>query len=116
MRAAFMSFSFARQFSLWLNSSGFAEGRRGCLRHGDILFDRSGTRSNRTHDVAVDPDRQAATEDHDLAVIALLDPEKRRAGLRHLRQVRGALVEDSRRHSLADGEIDASDQSAVLAH
>ena len=41
------------------------------------VFDPSGTRSDRTHDVAVDPDRQAATEDHDRAVKALLDPEKR---------------------------------------
>src|SRR5262245_16211630 len=34
-------FEYARGFHvllLWLNSSGFADGRRGCLCHGNILF------------------------------------------------------------------------------
>src|SRR5215468_7512634 len=106
MRAAFMCFSF-----LW---SSAADRGRGCFCHGDILLDRSRARSDRAHDVAADPDRQAATEDHDLAVIALLDPEERRAGLRQRRQIGGRLVEYSRRHRLANGEIDASDQGAVL--
>src|SRR5215813_11224953 len=36
---SFHVLSFAKQFRLWLNSSDFADGRHGCLCHGDILFD-----------------------------------------------------------------------------
>ena len=66
-------------------------------------------------DRGADHDRHAATEDHDLAVVGLLDAVERRARLRHGCEVRGALVEDARRDRLADGKLDTADQGAVLS-
>src|SRR5215470_15576848 len=107
MRAAFMCFSF-------LQSLGFADGCRGRLCDRDILLDRPRARADRSNDRAADQDRQTAAEDHDLATIALLDAEERRAWLSHLCEVRGALVENPRRDRLIDGKVYASDQGAVL--
>src|SRR5215470_1071994 len=76
MRAAFMCFSFPQ-------SSAFADGRRGRLCDRDILFDRPRARADRSNDRAFDRDRQTAAEDHDLATVALLDAEERRAWLSH---------------------------------
>src|SRR5262245_16325920 len=101
-RAAFMCFAFPQ-------SSGFADGRRGCLCHRDILFDRPRARADRSNDRAADQDRQTAAEDHDLATIALLDAEKRRAWLSHSCEVRGSLVEKPRRDRLTDGKVYAAD-------
>src|SRR5262245_48854501 len=81
MRAAFMCFSFHQ-------SSAFADSRRGRLCDRDILFDRPRARADRSNDRAADQDRQAAAEDHDLATIALLDAEERRAWLSHSCEVR----------------------------
>src|SRR5215510_5200226 len=97
MRAAFMCFSFHQ-------SSAFADSRRGRLCDRDILFDRPRARADRSNDRAADQDRQTAAEDHDLATIALLDAEERRAWLSHSCEVRGALIEKPRRDRLTDGK------------
>src|SRR5262245_34638379 len=80
----------------------------------DILFDRPRARADRSNDRAADQDRQTAAEDHDIATIALLDAEERRAWLSHSCEVRGALVEKPRRDRLTDGKVYAADQGAVL--
>jgi hypothetical protein len=88
-------------------------GRR--LGDRDDLFDRTGAGSDRADDLVVDLHRQATAEDHDVAAIALLDPEQRRSGLGKLGEMICRLVEHARRLRLADGKFDASRESAVLA-
>src|SRR5262249_10385282 len=78
-------------------------------------FDRPRARADRSNDRAADQDRQTAAENHDLATIALLDAEERRAWLRHSCEVRGALIEKPRRDRLTDGKVYAADQCAVLS-
>src|SRR5262245_35093430 len=54
---------------------GVVERRDGGLGNSNILFDRAGARSDSADDAAGDPDRHAATEDYDLAAVALFNPE-----------------------------------------
>ena len=65
---------------------------------------------------STDPCRQSTPENHDFAFVALRDPEQRAIGLRQMREFRCGLVEQPRRPRFADGEVDASDQGAVLTY
>jgi hypothetical protein len=49
-------------------------GERG-LGHSNVLLDRTRTGTDSTYDTASDTDRQTTAEDHDLAVVALLNAE-----------------------------------------
>ena len=54
---------------------GVVERRDGGLSNSNILFDRTGARSDSADDAAGNPDRHAATEDYDLPAVALFNPE-----------------------------------------
>ena len=48
---------------------------KGGLGHSDVLLDRTRTGTDSTYDAASDTHRQTTAEDHDLAVVALLNTE-----------------------------------------
>src|SRR5215831_2567085 len=86
------------------------------LCNRNVLFNGAGTCSDRTYDGSVQNDGYSAAEDDDLSRVAFLNAEERLSRLRESREVRGLFIEDSGCSSLVDGEVDAADERAVLAH
>jgi hypothetical protein len=78
--------------------------KRGYRRLGDgyILPNGPGACSYGADDASVQRNRDAATEDDDLADVGFLDAAKGSAGLRHASQIEGRFVEDSRSRSFVD--------------
>src|SRR5262245_49024549 len=81
-----------------------------------VLFNSAGTCSDRADDGSVQNDGHSAAEDDNLARVTFLYAEERLSRLRESREIRGRFIEDSGCGRLADGEVDAADERAVLAY
>jgi hypothetical protein len=82
------------------------QGRNGSLGNRNVLFNGPRAGSHGADNVSPEPDRNAATEDHDFTGVTFLNAKKRLPRLRNPRQLRSRLVEESRRHCLIDSEFD----------
>src|SRR5262245_43327229 len=86
------------------------------LGNCNVLLNRPGARSNGTDDASVQHDGYATAEDDNFAGITFVNTEKRLTRLRQARDIRGRFIEDSGRHRLIDGKVDAADECAILAY
>src|SRR5215469_2712313 len=114
LRTSFHAFTARARSSGWLRwaaKCGYCS-----LGNCDVLLNVSGARSDGTDDAPFEHDGYAAPEDDNFAGIALLNTEQRLTRLRQACQIRGRFIEDSGRHRLVDGKVDAADECAVLAY
>jgi hypothetical protein len=84
------------------------------LSHGDILFDRTGTGSDRTYHDALPANRKSAPKYDHLTVIAGVDAVQRLSGLGQLCQISRRNIARASGECFVDGEINTADQGAVL--
>src|SRR5215471_9250720 len=86
------------------------------LGNCNVLLNGPGARSNGTDDASVQHDGYAAAEDDNFAGITFLNTKQWLTRLRQACQIRGRFIEDSGRHRLVDGKVDAADEGAILAY
>jgi hypothetical protein len=86
------------------------------LGNCNVLLNGSGARSYGADDAPIQHDGYATPEDDNLTRITFVNSEKWLPRLRQAREIRGRFIEDSGRHRLIDGKVDASDEGAILAY
>src|SRR5664280_2308228 len=91
---------------------------RGCASFGDgvVLLARTTAHADRAHDFSAAFQRNASSEDHDLAIVGDMNAEELSARLRMRGQVLGPDIERARGVGLLHGTIDAADPRAIHAH
>src|SRR5271170_2561110 len=100
------AFSFGKEFL----ESGCA-----CFGYRVVLLSGATTNSDGTDDFAVLFERDAAGEDHDLAVVGGVDAEELVAGLRVLGEVFGGDVEGARGPGLLLRDVDGAEPGVCHA-
>src|SRR5438552_10015890 len=95
---------------------GKLEGRRASFGYGMVLVTRTTTYADGAYYFTVALERDAAGENHDLAIVGGVDPKELAAGLRMLCQFFGSDVKRARGVGLLHGNIDAADPGAIHAH
>lgn len=109
---ALLDLSLDRFCVLWEGS----ERRYSCLGDRLILLAATPAHSYRPDDQAVAAQRDAASEDHDPAMVRVLDAVELLAGLSIFGQVLGSDVEGARRKGLVDRDVDAAHPRVVHAN
>src|SRR5664279_4299275 len=106
-----------------LISSTWLQPRRQCLERrsagfgdGVVLLARTTAHADRAHDFSVAFQRNASSEDHNLAIVGDMNAKELSARLRMRGQVLGPDIERARGVGLLHGNIDAADPRAIHAH
>src|SRR5215469_3324833 len=114
LRTSLRAFTARARSSGWLRWA--TKRRYRSLGNCDVLLNGSSARPDGADDVPVEHDGHAAPEDDNFAGITFLNTEQWLTRLRQACQIGGRFIEDSGRHRLIDGKVDAANECAILAY